>query len=139
MMMMMMMMMSVEQSVEWELAKETEVPGEILPQYHFFHSKSHVTWSGIEPGPPRCEVSVTAWAIGRPQQCLSNSLSVSGSTALVDLGASWGRYLHTKQHRQIINTHRHQYLVWVLNPRSQCSTGRRRLMPQIARPLWSTS
>jgi hypothetical protein len=27
------MMMSVEQSVEWELAGETEAPGEYLPQY----------------------------------------------------------------------------------------------------------
>jgi hypothetical protein len=33
--MMMMMMMSVEQSVESELAGETEVLGETLPQCHF--------------------------------------------------------------------------------------------------------
>jgi hypothetical protein len=29
------MMMSVEQSVEWELAGETELLREHLPQYHF--------------------------------------------------------------------------------------------------------
>jgi hypothetical protein len=43
MMMMMMMMMNVKQSVEWELAGETEVLGENLPQRHFIHHKSHMT------------------------------------------------------------------------------------------------
>jgi hypothetical protein len=36
-------MMSVEQSVEWELAGETEVLKENLSQYRFVHHKSHVT------------------------------------------------------------------------------------------------
>jgi hypothetical protein len=36
-------MMSVEQSVECELAKETEVLGENLPQFQFDHHKSHIT------------------------------------------------------------------------------------------------
>jgi hypothetical protein len=39
------MMMSVEQSVELELAGETEVLGENLPHCHFFHHKSHLTWN----------------------------------------------------------------------------------------------
>jgi hypothetical protein len=43
----------VEQSVEL-LAGETEVLGENLPQYHFV---CHMTWPGLEPGPPRCEAS----------------------------------------------------------------------------------
>jgi hypothetical protein len=44
-------MMSVKQSVEWELAGETEVVGKILLQCHFAHHKSHMTWSGPEtPG-----------------------------------------------------------------------------------------
>jgi hypothetical protein len=84
-------------------------------------------------------------------------LSICGSTALVDLGRffrfliytqpvgllargispSQGRYLHTEQHKHIINAHRHLCLEWDSNPRSQCSNERRWFMPSIARPLWS--
>jgi hypothetical protein len=45
-------MMNVEQSVEWRLAGETEVPGENVPQLHFVHHKSHMTGPGLEPGKP---------------------------------------------------------------------------------------
>jgi hypothetical protein len=47
----------VKQLVEWRLAGETEVLGEILPQLHFAHHKSHMTRPGLEPGPPRWEAS----------------------------------------------------------------------------------
>jgi hypothetical protein len=43
-------MMSVEQLVEWELAAENEVLRENLPQYHFVHHKSYMTWAGLEAG-----------------------------------------------------------------------------------------
>jgi hypothetical protein len=41
--MMVMMMMIVEQSVECELAGETEVLGENVSQIHLVHHKSHMT------------------------------------------------------------------------------------------------
>jgi hypothetical protein len=36
-------MVIVEKLVEWRLAGETEVLGEILPRRHFVHHKSHMT------------------------------------------------------------------------------------------------
>jgi hypothetical protein len=48
-------MLSVEQSVECELAGETEVLGENLPHCHFVHHKSNMTRPGLEPGPPQWE------------------------------------------------------------------------------------
>jgi hypothetical protein len=50
------MMMSVEQSAEC-LAEETGVHGESLLQFLFVHHKSHMTWSGLEPGLPWWEAN----------------------------------------------------------------------------------
>jgi hypothetical protein len=51
------MMVIIEQLVERILAGETEVLGENLPQRHSVHHRSHMTWPGLEPGPPWLEAS----------------------------------------------------------------------------------
>jgi hypothetical protein len=86
---------------------------------------------------------------------LSISLSVYGSTAVMDLGRffsfliytqsvglrgrgtspSQGLYLHTEQHKHNINADTHSCIEWDSNPLSHFSRGRRWIMPQTARPL----
>jgi hypothetical protein len=51
---------------------------------------------------------------------------------------SQGPYLHTEQNNYRINAHRHSCLEWDSNQWSQYWSGRRQIMPQIARSLWST-
>jgi hypothetical protein len=58
-------MMNVEQSVEWELAGETEILGENLPQCHFVHHKSHMTWPGTRAATVGSR-RLTAWVMARP-------------------------------------------------------------------------
>jgi hypothetical protein len=58
-------MMSVEQSVECELAVETDVLGENLAQRHFVHHKFHMTWPGFETRPLRWEADCHIKSNGR--------------------------------------------------------------------------
>jgi hypothetical protein len=37
------------------IGRGTEILGENLPQFHFVHHKSHMTWTGLEPWLPRWE------------------------------------------------------------------------------------
>jgi hypothetical protein len=39
------------------MAEETEALGDNLPQLHFVHHKTYVSWPGLEPGPPLWEAS----------------------------------------------------------------------------------
>jgi hypothetical protein len=57
-------MMSVEQSVEWELAGETELLGENLLQRHFVHHKSHMTSDRTRAAGVGSR-QLTAWATAR--------------------------------------------------------------------------
>jgi hypothetical protein len=53
----------VEQLVEWKLEGETEVFGDNLSQCHLVHHKSHMTWTGIEPGTAALGISwAAAWS-----------------------------------------------------------------------------
>jgi hypothetical protein len=45
------------------------------------------------------------------------------------ISQSQGRYLITEQHKHRMNAHRHPCLEWDTNPRTQCSSERRQLMP----------
>jgi hypothetical protein len=49
--------MSMEYFVDRELTGETEVLVGNLPQCHFSHHKSHMSWPEKELGPPRWEVA----------------------------------------------------------------------------------
>jgi hypothetical protein len=64
-------MMIAEQSVEWELVRETEVLGENLPQWHFIHHKSHyvVTWDRTRAAAVGSQ-RLTAWATALPSSGL---------------------------------------------------------------------
>jgi hypothetical protein len=48
------------------------------------------------------------------------------------------RHKAATQHKHGKTAHKHPYLEWESNPRSQCSGGRRRFMSQTAQTLGST-
>jgi hypothetical protein len=61
------MMMSVEQLVEWEFLRETDILGENLVQCHFLYSKSH-SRPGIKTRATMVgSWRLTAWAMAHPQ------------------------------------------------------------------------
>jgi hypothetical protein len=78
-------MMNVEQSVESELAGETEVLGENLPQCHYVHYKSHMTWPGLEPG-------LTLKQFLHPLYCMGTELSFASD---LQSGYSWSPHVGT--------------------------------------------
>jgi hypothetical protein len=43
-------MVIMKKLAEWRLVGETQVLGENLPQRHFAHHKSHMTYPGFNPG-----------------------------------------------------------------------------------------
>jgi hypothetical protein len=56
-------LINMEQFMTWELAGTLEVLREILPQCHFVHQKSHVSWPVIELSTPPWEVWTMAWPL----------------------------------------------------------------------------
>jgi hypothetical protein len=77
----------MEQSVEWELAEETEVLGENLSQCHFVQHKSRMTWPGMESRPTLWEV----WPLKH-----TSSLNMRPSFAPIQ-NKYWIRYYETQQ------------------------------------------
>jgi hypothetical protein len=45
------------------------------------------------------------------------------------ISPSQGSYLYTKQHKHRVNTHRHSFFKWDLNPRPLCLSGRIQFVP----------
>jgi hypothetical protein len=96
--------MNVEQSTEWELAEETEVLEENLPQCHVVHHKSNMTWPGIEPGAPRWEAngygSVVAEAVYFGECVLrsrKNPLLVSSYYKKIEAGTAFKTFVPVYQ------------------------------------------
>jgi hypothetical protein len=86
------MKMSVQQSVEC-LTRETEVLGENLPQCRFVQHKSHMTWPGLEPGPPELQHGLNCALLLRIYNMASYSVSHTYCRALFTATA-WYTDLH---------------------------------------------
>jgi hypothetical protein len=70
--------MRAEQSVEEELAGETEVLGGNMSHRYFVHHKSHMTWPGIKHGMPLWEAGdyqPELWQGHNPEITLFNILN----------------------------------------------------------------
>jgi hypothetical protein len=89
--------MNMENLVEWWLAGDTEVLGENLPQCHFVHHKSYMTWPGAKPGrrggkPGTNRLSYGTANIKRANHILTDSqfpLQAPGAAVDGGLAATW--------------------------------------------------
>jgi hypothetical protein len=68
------MMMIVEQSVGCELAGETEILRENLPQCQFVHHRSQMTCQGSNPGRRGGKPATNRLSYGTPKEYLALSL-----------------------------------------------------------------
>jgi hypothetical protein len=72
-----------------------------------------------------CSPFVALWSLFSSLIFLTQSVGHLGRA----ISPSQGRCLHTGQQKHGINANRHPCLEWNSNPRSQCLSGRRQLMP----------
>jgi hypothetical protein len=99
----------------------TQIPSNFTSNYYLSIYLSICLYISIYGSTALC------WALA----AFSVSWSFTQSVGLLERGISpsQGHYLHTEQHKHRRNAHRHPCLEWDSNPRSQCSSGRRRFMP----------
>jgi hypothetical protein len=85
--------MHMDRLVEWGLGGETEVLGDNLPQYHFVHHKSRMTWDRTRAAAVGSRI-LTTWAMAqvmpsrlRKPVCLEVALQWEGFELWNPMGA----------------------------------------------------